>query len=395
VKVSPIVTLGDVVEVKGGGTPSKANPAFWNGDIPWVSPKDMKSWNIEDAEDKITSEAIKGSATNLIPQNSILIVNRSGILKHTLPVGITRRPVAINQDLKALICGPRSHPEYIARLVKAAEPLILKWVRATTADNFPIENLRSLEIPLPPLDEQRRIAAILDKADDLRRKRKRALDLLDSLTQSIFLEMFGKELFSSSHLREIGDIAKLQNGAYYPADQYSDSQDGVEMVHMSDAFYGMVNRGRLKRIKCGIPDIQKYSLLPSDLIVARRSLTIEGAAKPCLIPDSQEPLIYESSFIRVRADTNVINASYLYHYLSHPFLRKKHLNPYITQSTISGINQANLSKVKIYVPPMTEQEKFVFVSSHVKQQQGKMLAALNQSDLLFSSLQHRVFSGQL
>jgi type I restriction enzyme S subunit len=181
-----MVALGDVVEVKGGGTPSKANPAFWNGEIPWVSPKDMKCWDIEDAEDKITPDAIKGSATNLIPRNSILIVNRSGILKHTLPVGITRRPVAINQDLKALICGPRSHPEYIAHVVKAAGPIILKWVRATTADNFPIENLRSLEIPLPPLAEQRRIAGILGKADALRRKRKHALSLLDGLAQSIF-----------------------------------------------------------------------------------------------------------------------------------------------------------------------------------------------------------------
>lgn len=121
-----MVALGDVVEVKGGGTPSKGNAAFWSGDIPWVSPKDMKFWEIDDAEDKITLDAIKGSATNLLPLNSILIVNRSGILKHTLPVGITRRPVAINQDLKALICGAHSDPNYIARIVKAAEPIILK-----------------------------------------------------------------------------------------------------------------------------------------------------------------------------------------------------------------------------------------------------------------------------
>lgn len=159
----PLTQLGDVVEIKGGGTPSKANPAFWDGDIPWVSPKDMKRWEIDSAEDRITSEAIAGSATNLIPQNSILVVNRSGILKHTLPVGITRRPLAINQDIKALICNGRADPNYIAHIVKAAEPTVLKWVRAATADNFPIDSLRNLQIP--PLAEQRRIAAILDKAD--------------------------------------------------------------------------------------------------------------------------------------------------------------------------------------------------------------------------------------
>lgn len=109
--------LGSVVQIKGGGTPSKANKSFYNGNIPWVSPKDMKSWEIVDALDKITAEAIEKSATNLIPENSVLLVNRSGILKHTLPVGITRRPVAINQDLKALICSSRIRPEFLAHLV--------------------------------------------------------------------------------------------------------------------------------------------------------------------------------------------------------------------------------------------------------------------------------------
>jgi type I restriction enzyme S subunit len=218
-----MVALGDVVEVKGGGTPSKANSAFWNGDIPWVSPKDMKFWDIEDAEDKITPAAIKGSTTNLVPRSSILIVNRSGILKHTLPVGIARRPVAINQDLKALICGPRSHPEYIAHLIKAAEPIILTWVRATTADNFPIENLRLLEIPLPPLDEQRRIAAILDRAASLRRKRKRAFDLLDSLNQSIFLEMFGEadENPNSFPKCSLGELCEFRGGSQPPKSVFS------------------------------------------------------------------------------------------------------------------------------------------------------------------------------
>lgn len=393
----PKVPLGEFVEIKGGGTPSKSNAAFWGGDIPWVSPKDMKTWEIYDSEDKISAEAVRESATNLIPPKATLIVNRSGILKHTLPVGITRRPVAINQDIKAILVGPRAHPEYVAHIIKAAEPIVLKWVRATTADNFPIDNLRALEIPLPSLDEQRRIAAILDKADALRRKRKRAIELLGGLTQSVFLQMFGQEIFGSSeqNLKKIGDLASLQNGAYYPAEKYTLSHHGIEMVHMSDAFYGTIERGNLKRINCIASDIEKYSLLPSDLIVARRSLNVEGAGKPCLIPSYQEPLIYESSFIRVRSNPTEINAIYLYHYLSHPFVRQKHLNPYITQSTISGINQSNLSKVRVFVPPIARQEKFLSVATSIEKKLNRTLALAKLAAELFSSLQHRAFSGQL
>lgn len=187
----PMVAVRDVVKIKGGGTPSKSRLDFYHGDIPWVTPKDMKFWRIESSIDMITQDAIANSATNLVPANSVLLVNRSGILKHTLPVGIAQRPVAINQDIKALIFSDRCDPQYAAHIIKASEHIVLGWVRATTADNFPIQNLIEMQIPLPPLDEQRRIAGILDAADALRRRRREALALLDTLPAAIFAEMFG------------------------------------------------------------------------------------------------------------------------------------------------------------------------------------------------------------
>jgi type I restriction enzyme S subunit len=95
--------MADIGHWFGGGTPSKANPRFWTGGkIPWVSPKDMKSDLITDAKDHITVEAVAQSATNLVEEGSILIVVRSGILQHTLPVAVTQRQVTLNQDLKAI-----------------------------------------------------------------------------------------------------------------------------------------------------------------------------------------------------------------------------------------------------------------------------------------------------
>lgn len=254
-----------------------------------------------------------------------------------------------------------------------------------------------IPIPLPSLDEQRRIAAILDKADDLRRKRKKALELLEVLTQSAFLESFGREIFETpdKDLQTVADIATLQNGAYYPSEAYVDDKGSTEMVHMSDAFYGIVQRGKLKRVKCNEADVAKYDLRASDLLIARRSLTVEGAAKPCLIPDHREPLIYESSFIRVRLDPSVVKAVYLYHYLSHPFVRRKHLNPFITQSTISGINQTNLGRVKVYIPPIAHQNKFESFVVDVSKVRAAMLNFDRLDRDLFASLEHRAFCGRL
>ena len=87
----------------GGGTPSKSHPEYFTGSIPWVSPKDMKSLVINDSIDHITEKAIAHSTTNLVPANSVLMVIRSGILKHTLPVAVNSLPVTINQDMKAFV----------------------------------------------------------------------------------------------------------------------------------------------------------------------------------------------------------------------------------------------------------------------------------------------------
>ncbi|MDP1898207.1 MAG: restriction endonuclease subunit S, partial [Sulfurimicrobium sp.] len=110
-RLLPLKELGFWV---GGGTPSKAKPAYWEtGTIPWVSPKDMKTERIHDSEDHITEQAVSESTANLIPTGSVLLVTRSGILRHTLPVAITTVPVTVNQDLKALTPKEGILPEYV------------------------------------------------------------------------------------------------------------------------------------------------------------------------------------------------------------------------------------------------------------------------------------------
>jgi type I restriction enzyme, S subunit len=80
----PTVPLGDLVTIVGGGTPTKTRTDYFQGDIPWVSPKDMKSWNILDSQDHITEEAVENSSTKLVERDAVLVVIRSGVLKHTL-----------------------------------------------------------------------------------------------------------------------------------------------------------------------------------------------------------------------------------------------------------------------------------------------------------------------
>ena len=137
--------------IYGGGTPSKSHPEYFEGSIPWVSPKDMKSDVITDSIDHITEEAIANSTTNLVPEGSVLMVIRSGILKHDLPVAINAVPVTINQDMKAFVPGESITTSFLRNYFKAIEPDVLAGVRGVTADNIDFKTFQQREVIVPPL----------------------------------------------------------------------------------------------------------------------------------------------------------------------------------------------------------------------------------------------------
>jgi restriction endonuclease S subunit len=99
----PTARLSQVATIRHGGTPSKKEPTFWKGDIPWVSPKDMGVQTLTDTVDHITAAGIASSATSLMPASTIFVVARSGVLAHSVPIAIAAQPMAFNQDIKALV----------------------------------------------------------------------------------------------------------------------------------------------------------------------------------------------------------------------------------------------------------------------------------------------------
>jgi type I restriction enzyme S subunit len=164
---------------------------------------------------------------------------------------------------------------------------------------------------------------------------------------------------------------------------------------MSDLFYGIVNRGNLKRVNLSPEDTRKYSIDHTDLLVARRSLVYEGAAKPCRIPESKDPLVFESSIIRLKVNTTKLLPVYLYYYLSNERARFAHVLRYVTESTISGINQNGLSSIEVIKPPLPLQEKFAQIVQKFERLRTQQREAERQAEHLFQIILHRAFRGEL
>lgn len=161
----------------GGGTPSKSVSAYWhNGTIFWISSQEVKESIIRKTKYKITTRAVQESATTLVPPNTIVVVSRSGILQHTIPIAKTATSMAINQDIKALILNQSLDVDYVINAIKSKEETLLRKYtkKGTTVESLLFDAFSNFVIPYAPKEEREKIAAILttqDKVIELKEKR--------------------------------------------------------------------------------------------------------------------------------------------------------------------------------------------------------------------------------
>ncbi|TSD98087.1 restriction endonuclease subunit S [Skermania sp. ID1734] len=388
------VTLRDVVSVVGGGTPRKSVGDYYGGHIPWVTPKDMKRSLIESSEITLTPKGVTNSPAKLIPAGSVLLVVRSGVLKHTLPVALTTKPVTVNQDMKALVPNGAVYGGYLARLVKALQPKVLSWVRATTADNFPIDNLLDLEICLPPLDEQRRIAAILDQADAIRTKRRNVFAEIDALEESIFRDMFG-DVVAGSTVEDVAaaDRSSIRTGPFGSQLLHGEFvDDGIAVLGLDNVVNNQFRWAERRYITPKkYAQLARYTVHAGDVLIS-----IMGTVGRCAVVPEDIPTAINTKHLcaitvdRQRLEPLFLRAAFLWHPESRAHLRRQ-----TKGSIMDGLNMGIIKSMPIPVPDMDQQKKFV---TRIAAVTGRQIAArqlLVEHDELFASLQSRAFRGEL
>ena len=165
---SKMVSVANLGKWSGGKTPSTANKEFWeNGTIPWISSKDMKAPTLEDTEDHLTEKALDEGGMALLPEGTIAVVTRSGILKHTFPVAYVPFKTTVNQDIKALVVKEGISSRYVFHALQAYAENIRKSTKKQggTVDSLDFQRVLAYEIPVPALDVQNRLVNVLDNFD--------------------------------------------------------------------------------------------------------------------------------------------------------------------------------------------------------------------------------------
>lgn len=159
-------TLGECVNFVSGNTPFKGNPAYWGGDIPWISAKDMKSFWVEDAEDKLTQEGTKVAST-LVPSGTTLLLTRGMTLHNDIPVVRTRRPATFNQDVKAILPKEGVVHEYVPYLLLGNKSRLQALVDSAGhgTGRLPTDRLKAFSVVCPSITTQKCIASFLSAID--------------------------------------------------------------------------------------------------------------------------------------------------------------------------------------------------------------------------------------
>jgi type I restriction enzyme S subunit len=143
-----------LMTMSGGLTPRTSESRYWGGDIPWISPKDMKNERLSNSIDTLTEDALKETTLRLYPSGKVLIVVRGMILAHTFPVAVNEVPVTVNQDMKVL--ETTMNPEYLAVLLRGIQSLVLSIVEESAHGTKVLRTdlLKNMVLPVPPRAEQ-------------------------------------------------------------------------------------------------------------------------------------------------------------------------------------------------------------------------------------------------
>ena len=301
----------------------------------------------------------------------------------------------VNNHAHVLRAGPKIDTGYLRRVLENYD--VSPFVTGTTRAKLTKAGAERIEIPLPKLHEQLRIAAILDQADALRRARRFTIDRLDDLAQSIFSEMFGDVVANSKGWRsgkQLGEIAEIVSGVTKGRKLRGERMREVPYLAVINVQDRALKLGTVKRIYATEEEISRYALKLGDLLLTEGG-DPDKLGRGTLWNGELPECIYQNHIFRVRLNSEEINPVFLNWLVGSPRGKRYFLRSAKQTTGIASINKGQLKAFPLLIPPVDIQAKFDTRIRFLSAQRRCMAAHLAKLDVLFASLQQRTFCGEL
>ena len=384
----PLVRLDECSRIVSGATPSTSKPEFWNGDIFWVTPADLSKLDgplINSTPRKITRAGLDSCAAELLPPNSVLFSSRAPI-GH---VAINTVAMATNQGFKSFVPTPEKlDPRYLYHWLRSNRSYLESLGNGATFKEVSKAVVSRIQVPLPPLREQRRIAAILDEVDELRRKRQAALERLRHIPPAMLQDLIGESALTQTLDKLVRHDDRINYGVLQPG---SEVEQGIPLIRVENVVNEDFSPSSLKHISPEIEARYVRSRLRGDEILVACVGSIGAVA---LVYPDQQGFNIARAVARIPIDPVTANRVFVAEYLKHPKAQAyfKSETRAVAQPTL---NIKQLSETRIPIPALSVQHGFAARVAHVDKLKGQYNAHLAKLDALFASLQHRAFRGEL
>jgi type I restriction enzyme, S subunit len=287
--------------------------------------------------------------------------------------------------------------DYLRHAIDASIHQMERFTHGSTMKHINRKEFLEHEIPLPPLDEQRRIATILDKADALRCKRKRALDLLGGLTQSIFFDLFGytgDEVLRWGEAVPLSDLAEIGSGITKGRKLNGRATRQVPYLAVVNVQDRRLDLANVKTIEATEDEISRYRLQNDDLLLTEGG-DPDKLGRGTLWAGELIEAIHQNHIFRVRVKSTSVLPLFLNWLVGSPYGKKYFLGVAKQTTGIASINKTQLSAFPTILPPIDLQRRFVALADAATVEARRFSSSSNQAEALFSSLQQRAFAGEL
>lgn len=378
------VELGEVCEILSGSTPSRTKPNYWNGDIPWVTPKDLSGLSskyLNSVPEYITDEGYKSCSTKMLPPKSLVFSSRA-------PIGhlaITKFSLCTNQGFKSMVPSDKVNVDYLYYCIKANTEKIKQLGRGATFKEVSKSNLAKFKIPLPPLPEQRRLAARLDKADALRQKSRAVVETYAELGRSVFLEVFGDPVKNEKgwEVVEIGKISEVVTGNTPPRsieEYYGDyiewvKTDNINTPHMylTEAKEFLSSKGAAKGRIASKNSILVTCIAGSPQVIGNAAIANRDVAFNQQI----------NAMTEIRGNT-----AFFYYQL---LVSKQLIQSFSTNSMKGMISKSKFKKIPLINPPLDLQARFARMVANIEAQRRLAERQLAAAEAVFGGVLQGTF----
>ncbi|MFG0748270.1 restriction endonuclease subunit S [Acinetobacter ursingii] len=395
----PLIELGNLAKFingdRGKNYPSK--DSFVQDGIPFINAGCLSDlWLLDKSNFNYISEESYGRlSSGKIQRNDILFCLRGSLGKFAVVRDDEKGALA--SSLVILRSNEKIHIEYLKHYLAShlCQTEINNYQNGAAQPNLSASDLKKFLIPLPPLEEQRRIASILDKADAIRQKRQQAIAKLDELLQATFIDMFGDPLDNPKkyQMMTLGSISSFENGDRsnnYPsgADVVQEGIPFLSTKNIKGNFFDSSNMQFITQEKFN--KLSRGKVSNGDILI-----TLRGTLGSTCIYECEYPQAFiNAQMMIIRANQNFMSNRFLHIILSSEAMQK-HLKSIGNGAAVQQLTATQLKNISIIVPDLEEQEKFINFHEKLTKQKKLLEQAFHKINDLFSGLQQKAFNGTL